>query len=282
MSAQPITRIRPGRGWFDIPWRDFFAHGELLMLLARRDVSIVYKQTILGPAWFLIQPVLTALVFSVIFGRVAGIQTNGMPRFLFYIGGLLVWNYFRGVMEGASQSFESAKALFSKVYFPRMVVPVSYAVSHLVYLGLNTIVFFLFYAWQVLFGGVRLHPTWWLLAAPLLVAWIAATALGFGMLVAALTTKYRDLRFSLPFIMQAWMYSSAIIYPLDGVKDPFFRKVLECNPVGVAAEAVRYMLMGRGTVTWRALACSGAVVAVALVLGLGAFNRAQRDFVDTI
>lgn len=282
MSAQPITRIRPGRGWFDIPWRDFFAHGELLMLLARRDVSIVYKQTILGPAWFLIQPVLTALVFSVIFGRVAGIQTNGMPRFLFYIGGLLVWNYFRGVMEGASQSFESAKALFSKVYFPRMVVPVSYAVSHLVYLGLNTLVFFLFYAWQALFGGVRLHPTWWLLAAPLLVAWIAAAALGFGMLVAALTTKYRDLRFSLPFIMQAWMYSSAIIYPLDGVKDPFFRKVLECNPVGVAAEAVRYMLMGRGTVTWRALACSGAVVAVALVLGLGAFNRAQRDFVDTI
>ena len=282
MSAQPITRIRPGRGWFDIPWRDFFAHGELLMLLARRDVSIVYKQTILGPAWFLIQPVLTALVFSVIFGRVAGIQTNGMPRFLFYIGGLLVWNYFRGVMEGASQSFESAKALFSKVYFPRMVVPVSYAVSHLVYLGLNTLVFFLFFAWQALFCGVRLHPTWWLLAAPLLVAWIAATALGFGMLVAALTTKYRDLRFSLPFIMQAWMYSSAIIYPLDGVKDPFFRKVLECNPVGVAAEAVRYMLMGRGTVTWRALACSGAVVAVALVLGLGAFNRAQRDFVDTI
>ena len=282
MSAQPITRIRPGRGWFDIPWRDFFAHGELLLLLARRDVSIVYKQTILGPAWFLIQPVLTALVFSVIFGRVAGIQTNGMPRFLFYIGGLLVWNYFRGVMEGASQSFESAKALFSKVYFPRMVVPVSYAVSHLVYLGLNTLVFFLFFAWQALFCGVRLHPTWWLLAAPLLVAWIAATALGFGMLVAALTTKYRDLRFSLPFIMQAWMYSSAIIYPLDGVKDPFFRKVLECNPVGVAAEAVRYMLMGRGTVTWRALACSGAVAAVALVLGLGAFNRAQRDFVDTI
>ncbi len=282
MSAQPITRIRPGRGWFDIPWRDFFAHGELLLLLARRDVSIVYKQTILGPAWFLIQPVLTALVFSVIFGRVAGIPTNGMPRFLFYIGGLLVWNYFRGVMEGASQSFESAKALFSKVYFPRMVVPVSYAVSHLVYLGLNTLVFFLFFGWQALFGGVRLHPTWWLLAAPLLVAWIAATALGFGMLVAALTTKYRDLRFSLPFIMQAWMYSSAIIYPLDGVKDPFFRKVLECNPVGVAAEAVRYMLMGRGTVTWRALACSGAVAAVALVLGLGAFNRAQRDFVDTI
>ena len=240
MSERPITRIRPGRGWFDIPWRDFFAHGELLMLLARRDVSIVYKQTILGPAWFLIQPVLTALVFSVIFGRVAGIGTNGMPRFLFYIGGLLVWNYFRGVMEGAAQSFESAKALFSKVYFPRMVVPVSYAVSHLVYLGL--------------------HPTPWLLAAPLLVAWIAATALGFGMLVASLTTKYRDLRFSLPFIMQAWMYSSAIIYPLDGVKDPFFRKVLEFNPVGVAAEAARFMLMGRGTVTWRALACSGAVI----------------------
>ena len=282
MSEQAITRIRPGRGWFDIPWRDFFAHRELLMLLARRDVSVIYKQTILGPLWFLLQPVLMALVFSVIFGRIAGIPTGGMPRFLFYMSGLLVWNYFRGVMEGASQSFTSAKALFTKVYFPRMVVPVSYAVSNLVYLGLNFVVFLLFYAYNVSVKGVALRPTWWLLAAPLLVLWIGATALGFGLIVAALTTKYRDLRFSMPFILQVWMYSSAVIYPLNGVQDPLFQTVLKFNPLGVAVEAARYMLMGRGTVTWDAIGCGAAVIAAALVLGLGAFNRAQRNFVDTI
>ncbi len=281
-DSADCIHIRASKGWFDIPWREVVAHGELLLLLARRDISVIYKQTIFGPAWFLIQPVLTALVFSVVFGRIARIPTGGMPRFLFYMSGLLVWNYFRGVMEGASRSFESARALFTKVYFPRLVVPLSYPLSHLVFLGLNTVVFLLFYAWNVLAKGVELRPTWWLLAAPLLVLWVAAAALGFGLIVAALTTKYRDLRHALPFIMQVWMFSSAVIFPVNGVQDPLFQTVLKFNPLGVAIEAVRHMLMGRGTVTWDAIGCSGAVIAAALVLGLGAFNRAQRNFVDTI
>ena len=281
-AAADCIHIRASRGWFDIPWRDVLAHRELLLLLARRDISVIYKQTIFGPAWFLIQPVLTALVFSVVFGRIAKIPTSGMPRFLFYMSGLLVWNYFKGVMEGAGQSFHSAKALFTKVYFPRLVVPLSYPLSHLLFLGLNAVVFLLFYAWHVFAKGLPLRPTWWLLAAPLLVLWVAAAALGFGLIVAALTTKYRDLRHALPFIMQVWMFSSAVIFPVNGVQDPLFQTVLKFNPLGVAIEAVRHMLMGRGTVTWDAIGCSGAVIAAALVLGLGAFNRAQRNFVDTI
>ena len=281
-AAADCIHIRASRGWFDIPWRDVLAHRELLLLLARRDISVIYKQTIFGPAWFLIQPVLTALVFSVVFGRIAKIPTSGMPRFLFYMSGLLVWNYFKGVMEGAGQSFHSAKALFTKVYFPRLVVPLSYPLSHLLFLGLNAVVFLLFYAWHVFAKGLPLRPTWWLLAAPLLVLWVAAAALGFGLIVAALTTKYRDLRFSMPFILQVWMYSSAVIYPLNGVQDPLFQTVLKFNPLGVAIEAARFMLMGRGTVTWDAIGCGAAVIAAALVLGLGAFNRAQRNFVDTI
>ena len=282
MTEKAIIHVQPGRGWFDIPWRDVFAHKELLMLLARRDISVIYKQTILGPVWFLLQPVLTAIVFSVVFGRIAKIPTDGMPRVLFYLSGLLVWNYFRGVMDGVSQSFTNAKALFSKVYFPRLVVPLSYPISHLVFLGLNTVVFLLFYAYHVLVGGLELRPTWWLLAAPLLVAWIAAAALGFGLVVAALTTKYRDLRFAMPFIFQVWMFSSPIIYPLRGVQDPFFLTILHLNPVGVAVEAGRYMLMGTGTVSWEAIGIGALVIATSLVLGLGAFNRAQRNFVDTI
>ena len=144
-ATDDCIHIRASKGWFDIPWREVFTHGELLRLLARRDVSVIYKQTILGPAWFLIQPVLTALVFSVVFGRIAKIPTDGMPRVLFYLSGLLVWNYFRGVMDGTGQSFNNARALFSKVYFPRLVVPLSYPLSHLVFLGLNAAVFLLFY-----------------------------------------------------------------------------------------------------------------------------------------
>lgn len=283
MSASAdCIHIRASKEWTDIPWRDVFAHGELLRLLARRDISVIYKQTILGPAWFLIQPVLTALVFSVVFGRIAKIPTDGMPRVLFYLSGLLVWNYFRGVMDGTGRSFDNARALFSKVYFPRLVVPLSYPLSHLVFLGLNTVVFILFYAWHVLVKGAELRPTWWILAAPLLVLWLAAAALGFGLLVAALTTKYRDLRHAMPFILQVWMFSSPIIYPLSGVQDPLFRAILHLNPVGVAVEAARYMLTGCGVVTWDAIVVGVLVIVAALVVGLGAFNRAQRNFVDTI
>lgn len=281
-DSADCIHIRASKGWFDIPWREVVAHGELLRLLARRDVSVIYKQTILGPVWFLLQPVLTAIVFSVVFGRIAKIPTEGMPRVLFYLSGLLVWNYFSGVFNGVSRSFQNARPLFSKVYFPRLVVPFSYPLSHLVFLGLNAVVFLLFYAWHVLAKGIELRPTWWLLAAPLLVLWVATAALGFGLIVAALTTKYRDLQHAMPFVLQVWMFSSPIIYSLRGVQDPFFRTILHLNPVGVAVEAARYMLTGRGVVTWGAIGTGAAVIAAALVLGLGAFNRAQRNFVDTI
>ncbi len=281
-ASSDCIRIRASKGWFDIPWREVFAHGELLRLLARRDVSVIYKQTILGPVWFLLQPVLTALVFSVVFGRIAKIPTEGMPRVLFYLSGLLVWNYFSGVFNGVSKSFQNAKPLFSKVFFPRLVVPLSYPLSHLVFLGLNAVVFFLFYAWHVFAKDVGLRPNAWLLAAPLLVLWVAAAALGFGLVVAALTTKYRDLQHAMPFILQVWMFSSPIIYSLRGVQDPLFRTILHLNPVGVAVEAARFMLTGRGVVTWGAVGTGAAVIAAALVFGLAAYNRAQRNFVDTI
>lgn len=281
-AADDCIRIRASRGWFDIPWREVFSHGELLRLFARRDVSVIYAQTVLGPVWFLLQPVLTAIVFSVVFGRIAKIPTDGMPRVLFYLSGLLVWNYFKGVMEGASKSFTNAKALFSKVYFPRLVVPLSYPISHLVFFGLNAAVFFAVYAWQVFAKGLPLAPNRWLLAFPLVLLWVAAAGLGFGLCIAALTVKYRDLRHAMPFLMQVWMYSSPVIYPLSGVRDRFFLTVLHLNPVGVAVEAMRYMLTGRGLVTWNAIGTGAAVIAAALVFGLGAFNRAQRDFVDTL
>ena len=277
-----IVVIEPKKGWLDIDWKEVWASRELLLLLARRDVSVIYKQTIFGPLWFLIQPVLTALVYSVVFGRIAKIQTDGMPRALFYLSGLVAWNYFKGVLDGVSQSFTHGRALFSKVYFPRLVVPLSFPLSHLVFLGLNILVFFIFYIFNAIFKGVSIHPTWWLLAFPVVLAWIALAALGFGLCIASLTVKYRDLRFAMPFLFQVWMYSSPVIYPLRGVQDPLFQTILHFNPMGVAVEAMRYMLTGRGVVTWGAIWTGAIIIGAALVLGLGFFNRAQRNFLDTI
>lgn len=281
-SEEQIIVIEPRRGWFDIDWKEVWASRELLWLLARRDVSIIYKQTIFGPIWFLIQPILTALVYSVVFGRIAKIPTDGMPRALFYLSGLVAWNYFKGVMDGVSQSFSHAKTLFSKVYFPRLVVPLSFPLSHLVFLGLNIVVYFLFLIGNAIVKGVSIHPNWWILAMPVVLMWIVAAALGFGLCIAALTTKYRDLRFAMPFLFQVWMYSSPVIYPLRGVQDPLFLKILHLNPMGVAVEAMRYMLTGRGLVTWNAIGTGLLVILSALILGFGAFNHAQRNFVDTI
>jgi len=281
-DSADCIHIRASKGWFDIPWREVFAHHELLRLLARRDVSIIYTQTILGPVWFLLQPVLTAIVYTVVFGRIARIPTDGMPHALFYLSGLLVWNYFSGVFHGVSGVFHGSRQLFSKVYFPRLVVPLSFPLSHLVFLGLNTIVFSLFFGWHVFVKGLPLRPTWWLLAAPILIAWVAAAALGFGLTVAALTTKYRDLQHAVPFILNVWMFSSPIIYPLSGVRDKLFLTILHVNPLGVGVEAARYMLTGRGVVTWDAIGTGALVISAALVFGLGAFNKVQRSFVDTI
>lgn len=281
-EQEKIVAIRPSKGWFDIDWREIFGAGELIALFVRRDVTIIYKQTILGPLWFFLQPVITAMIFSVIFGRVASIPTDGMPKLLFYMSGLLSWNYFRSVLEASSQSFQNAQHIFSKVYFPRFAVPISTVFSNLVFFGLNLAVFLLFYLHHAISGESQISPTWHLLALPLLLLWIAAAALGFGLVVAALTTKYRDLRFAMPFILQCWMYATPVIYPLSGVRDPFFKAVLLFNPLSAATEALRFMLMGRGTVTYPDLLAGAAVIVLALVAGFGAFNRVQRNFVDTI
>ena len=276
-----ITHIRPSSGWFDIDWREFWASRELLMLLVKRDVQVVYKQTILGPAWFLIQPVLMAIVFSVVFGRIARIPTAGLPHILFYLSGLLIWNFFQGSLNGASNAFAHGSALFSKVYFPRLVIPVTFPISHAVFMMWNFIVFLLFYAWHIV-RGYPFCPTWWLLLLPLLAVYVGLAALGIGLVVAALTTKYRDIRFAMPFILQVWMYSTPVIFSLENTTTPWIKFILLLNPLTVAVEGFRFMFFGTTPVTIQAVSIGLAVVTVMLVLGLGAFNRVQRNFVDTI
>ena len=281
MKDEKITVIRPDQNWFDIDWGDFWHSRGLLFHLVKRDVSVVYKQTVLGPLWFLIQPVLMALVFSAIFGRVAKIPTDGLPRILFYLSGLMLWNYFRGALDGAGNAFTNGKALFAKVYFSRLVVPVSFPLSHLMFLAWNLVVFLGFYAFHLL-RGLEARPTAWLLLLPALIAYVGLSALAFGLVLSATTTKYRDLRFAMPFILQVWMYASPVIYSMRNVTTPWIRTVVCLNPLTLALECLRHMFFGTGSITWEMVAGGVGVTLAFLVLGLGAFNHVQRTFVDTI
>lgn len=278
--GENITVIVPRRGWFDIDWREIWASRELLWLLVKRDVSIVYKQTILGPTWFILQPILMAMVFSVVFGRIAKIPTDGLPRALFYLSGLLVWNYFRGSLNGVANAFSHGKSLFSKVYFPRFVLPMTFPISHMAFFCWNLIVVLVVYAYH-LSHGLAARPTWWLLLLPVHMAYLGLVAFGVGLIFASLTTKYRDVKFAMPFILQIWMYSSPIIFSLRNVTTGWIKWVLLLNPVTFPAESMRLMLFGTGVVTRQTALASIAVTTFALVVGTGAFNRAQRNFVDT-
>lgn len=280
-TSDNYIEIKPGKGWFDIDWKELWSGRELLMVLVKRDIHVVYTQTILGPIWFLIQPVLMALVFSVVFGRVAKIPTAGLPHILFYLSGLLIWNYFQGSLNGAASSFSSGVSLYSKVYFPRLVIPFSFPLSHMMFLLWNFVVFLVFYLWFIATGH-HFTPTWWLLLLPLLAVYVGLTALGVGLIFAAVTTKYRDIRFAMPFILQVWMFSSPIIFSLDGVTTPWIKLVLFLNPLTVAVECFRYMFFGSPAISAADIAAGIAMTTVLLVAGLGAFNRVQRNFVDTI
>lgn len=280
-SSENITIIRPSKSWFDIDWKDIWGHRELLWLLVKRDISIIYKQTILGPVWFLIQPILTAMVFAVIFGRVAKIPTEGLPRVLFYLSGLLLWNYFRSSIDGAANAFTHGKALFSKVYFPRMIIPMTYPISNLAFFGWNAIVLNIFYIGFII-KGLDARPTPWIFLFPLILIYLALTAFGFGLIISALTVKYKDVKFAMPFILQMWMYSSPIIFSLRNVATGWIKWVLLLNPVTIAVEGFRFMAFGTGVVTWPAIIVSLFIMVVVLIIGLGAFNKVQRNFVDTI
>ena len=276
-----ITLIEPTKSYLSIKWKEIFEYRDLLVLLAKRDITVVYKQTILGPIWFFIQPIITALVFTVIFGKVAKIATGGIPHFVFYMSGTVMWNYFSSVLNNSATSLVGNANLLSKVYFPRLIVPFASVLSNFVHFLLNMGIFVVFYLYFY-FTGTVLQPSWWLLALPLLIIYTALTGLGFGLWVAALTTKYRDMRFALPFILQMWMYATPIVYPASGVADPVFRMILWANPMSVAVELNRYMFTGISSISLVPILIGVIVMVVVLLSGVIVFNRVQRNFIDTI
>ncbi len=273
--------IKAGTPWWRIDFREIWEYRDLLMLLVKRDLIAIYKQTVLGPLWFVIQPLLTTVVFTIIFGTVANIPTEGVPHFIFYMSGTIFWNYFSGVLNHGAGSLVANTNMLSKVYFPRLIIPLSGVFINLAHLALNFILFLGFYFWFLLRGS-GMSPNGWLWLLPASILQCGLLGLGFGLWVSALTIKYRDLRFALPFLIQLWMYATPIVYPASLVVRPYLKLVLWLNPMTAVVEFSRYGFTGQGSADLFGLGLSWGVTLLVLASGVFLFNKVQRTFVDTI
>jgi len=272
--------IRPQRRWFDLRLDELWQYRDLIVLFVRRDFVSVYKQTILGPLWYLIQPLLTTIIFTIIFGRIANLSTDGLPPFLFYMSGTVIWSYFADCLNKTSVSFISNAGLFGKVYFPRLSVPISVLISNLITFVIQFVLFLGFLIYFRL-SGSGVQPNIWVLITPILLLMMAGLGLGFGIIVSSMTTRYRDLRFLIGFGVQLWMYASSVIYPLSSVPERF-RPIILANPMTPIVEAFRYAFLGAGTLDLIHLLYSLCIMLVVLLIGTLIFNRVEATFMDTV
>jgi lipopolysaccharide transport system permease protein len=272
--------IRPQRNLFDLRLRELWKYRDLTGLFVRRDFVSVYKQTILGPLWFLIQPILTTITFTVIFGRIAKMPTDGLPQFLFYMSGTVVWTYFSDCLNKTSNTFITNSQLFGKVYFPRLTVPISILISTLIAFIIQFILFlgFTLYFWL---KGAAIQPNMWVLFTPVLLVMMAGLGLGCGIIVSSLTTRYRDLRFLVAFGVQLWMFVTPIIYPVSSIPEQY-QMLIKANPITPIVETFRYAFLGAGTVSIPNLLYSAGFMLVVLTIGILLFNRIEATFMDSI
>lgn len=273
--------IEPQRSLFDLRLRELWQYRDLVMLFVRRDFVAVYKQTILGPLWYLIQPLLTALTFTFIFGQVAQLPTDGLPQFLFYMSGTVIWSYFAECLNKTSNTFVQNANLFGKVYFPRMAVPVSILISNLITFAIQFLLFLAFVLFFVLRGTEIQINVWWIALSPLLILMMAGLGLGFGIIISSLTTKYRDLRFLVTFGVQLLMYATPVIYPVSSIPERF-QWIILANPMTPVVEAFRFAFLGVGTVNSLNILYSFVFMLVVVFIGSLIFNRVEQTFMDTV
>lgn len=273
--------IKPTTSLFDLRLKELWRYRDLLWMFVTRDFVAQYKQTILGPIWFFVQPILTAVMFMVVFGGIAGISTDGLPQLLFYISGITVWNYFSESLTKTANVFTENATIFGKVYFPRLIMPLSIVTSSLIKLGIQ---FLLFAAVWIYFkaGGAAIFIQWEVLLLPVLIILSALLALGLGMIISSMTTKYRDLAQLLAFGIQLWMYATPVIYPASKLAGTRFSWVVDYNPVAPIVESFRYMFTGVGQFSWVALGYTAGVTGLVLILGTLIFNQVQKSFMDTV
>jgi lipopolysaccharide transport system permease protein len=274
------TIIKPKDRLLHVDFAEIWQYRDLWSMFVHRDIVTQYKQTILGPAWYFIQPALTTLMYMIVFGGIAKIPTDGLPQPLFYLAGIVCWQYFSDGLNKTSSTFTTNQNIFGKVYFPRLIVPLATVSSNLIRMGIQLLLFLMVYVYYLVVG-VHVSPNGYALLIPVLIVMLAGLALGFGIIVSSMTTKYRDLTFLFSFIVQLWMYATPVIYPLSTIS-PERRWIMVLNPVTSIIEAFKYGTMGVGTFSWGHLAYSFGFMVVLLAIGIIVFNKVQRSFMDTV
>ena len=273
--------IRPQEKLWHVDLHEIWRYRDLVELFVKRNIVVQYKQTILGPLWYIIQPILTVIMNMVVFGGIAGMSTDGIPQVIFYMAGNVCWFYFSDCLNQTSTTFTANQAMFGKVYFPRLVVPIATILSNLLRFGIQMGLFMLLYIYYVA-SGSSIIPNIYILLLPLIVVMLAGLGLGFGILVSSMTTKYRDLTILFTFIVQLWMYATPIVYPLSMVSGGKLRMLILANPMTSIIEAFKYATFGQGYFSWMALGYSFFFMSVLLVFGVVIFNKVQRSFMDTV
>lgn len=277
------TVIKPKDKLLSVDFGELWRYRDLCSLFVRRNITTQFKQTVLGPLWYVLQPVITVVMYMVVFGNIAKIPTDGLPQPLFYLSGICLWQYFSDCLNKTSSTFVANASIFGKVYFPRLIVPISNVISNLLRFGIQFALFLVVYAvYQIFIIPGQIHTNWYALMLPVLVAMLAGLALGFGVLFSSLTTKYRDLQLLLGYFVSLWMYATPVIYPLSTIHNNTLRFIMSLNPLTGIVEAFKYGFLGEGVFSWGLLGYSFAFMVVLLAIGVVLFNRVQRTFMDTV
>ena len=273
--------ITPRDRLLALDWRELWRYRDMFVLFVERNFRTAYKQTVLGPLWFIITPVLSVIVYVAVFGGIANIPTDGVPAVLFYLLGISVWGYFASCLNSTSNSFVTNAGIFGKVYFPRIIMPLVAVTTNLLSFAIQLAIFFAFYIYYVA-TGTELTIHWQIVLFPLLMLVLAFMAMGFGMIFSSMTTKYRDLQIMLAKIISLWVYITPVIYPLSMVTNPKLHLMMSLNPVTPVMEAIKYSLLGVGQFSWLWLGYSVLATILLLIFGLMMFNKVQKSFMDTV
>lgn len=279
-EKQPTYFINSKQSVFSLNLKEVWAYRDLLLMLVKKDFITFYKQTVLGPLWFVVQPLLTTAIYIILFGNIAKLSTDGVPQVLFYLSGITVWNYFSESLTKTSNVFTANAGMFGKVYFPRLIMPLSIVASSLMKFAVQFGIFILVLLYYVLFTEA-VQPNWWILLTPLLILLMAMFALGMGMIFSSLTTKYKDLTFLLAFGTQLFMYVTPVVYPTSALPEKF-RFLVYMNPLSSIFECFRYAFLGSGSFDLRNIVWSGIFITVILIIGTVIFNKVEKSFMDTV
>ena len=272
--------IQPSNGWFDIKFKEIWQYRDLIAMMVKRDFVAFYKQTILGPLWYLLQPLFTTIVFTVIFGQIAKLPTNGLPQVLFYLSGTVMWNYFAACLNTTSSTFVTNAGIFGKVYFPRLAIPIAVVITNMLTFGIQFLLFLSILLFFISQGVVGI-PNLWILVTPFLLLQMGCLGLGCGIIVSSMTTKYRDLSLLVTFGVQLWMYATPVVYPVSMVTG-LMRWILIFNPMTAIIEIFRYAFLGGQLIPLWYWGISGAMTLISLLIGIVLFSKVEKNFMDTV